>query len=297
MEKVEDKIIDKKQSAHSTVGIIIGILVLLGVIEFIAGGFLYLKFEEKQQDMDEREELLFRQAASIEFKQVGINKSKAELEALDIELTALEAELKMKEEQLKEQKKILDSFRSSIKDTVSLLEPKKIAENTLKGYLDKYGSVDLSLPIPCNPRGRALFNAARLHLDAIQAAGEEISKTNKYTQFVAEQKAQINTDPVDCEDGNTYQLATQYQEQQSTQNKSSAPQPANQAIIQQTTNQEDEEQEEEELLEEDLNEEEEEEEENVEITNIDESNPRVSIKVDLSKEMKRRDSAFKSLEE
>ncbi len=289
MEQVEDikDSTTKKATKHTSLGMIIGILVLLGVIELVAGGFLYLKFAEKEQDMDERQELLFRQAASIEFKQVTINKDKAALEALDVELTALEAELKVKEEQLKEQKNLLNTLRSSIKDTVSILEPKKIAENLLNAYLDKFASVDLSIPMPCGTSARAEYNAAKMHLEAIKAAGEEISKDNKYIAFVTGQKKLMSSEQVDC--GDEINLAdTDYPTQQVTTNiPVTATQ--SQARTQANLDEEDFEDEGDEFEEEEF-----EEAEDIPAEDSQEMS-KVNVRVDLDSDMKRRDSAFKSL--
>ncbi|THB69565.1 MAG: hypothetical protein D6B28_11360 [Gammaproteobacteria bacterium] len=288
MEKVEEITIEKKTNPAKThsLGIYIAILVLIAVVELIAGGFLYLKFAEKEQDMDERQELLYRQAASIEFKQVGIDKTESELELLSAELNTLQAELKVKEVQLQEQKKLLDSFRQSIKDTFSLLEPKKLAENMLNTYLEKYSRIDLSLPMPCEPRARAEYSAAKMHLEALLAAGEELGNDNKYTNFVADQKRQMSAVVVDCGDEENLVLINTSNQNQTGITQASAPQATSQQDIS-----EEEFEEEEELVDDDL-----ENEVDKEPQKTSQEEARVNIKVDLDSEMKRRDSAFESLE-
>ena len=293
MEKVEDiqqTKITGKAVKHTSLGMIIGILVLIGVVELVAGGFLFLKFAEKEQDMDERQDLLFRQAASIEFKQVSIDRDKATLEALDLELTTLEAELKVKETQLKEQKQLLDTLRSSIKDTVSILEPKKIAENLLNAYLERFATVDFSLPAPCNTQARANYNAAKMHLEAIKAAGEEISKTNKYTSFVIEQKKLMTSEQVDC--GDEINLVdTNYPAQQTSQSQPTSAISLQTQTAAQASISDEEFVEEDEEFEDDYEEVDEE---------VGEGEPqgisKVNVKVDLDSEMQRRDSAFQGLE-
>ncbi len=284
MEKVEE--INDKQAKntkkHTSIGIIITVLVLVAVIEFIAGGFLYLKFSEKEQDMNDREDLLYRQAASIEFKQIGVNKDKAQLEAYEAELTKLEIELKVKEDQFKEQKKLLDSFRSSIKDTVSILEPKKIAENMFNTYLEKYSRVDLTIPMPCEPTARAEYNAAKMHLEALLTAGQEVSKDNKYINFVSEQKKLMSTAQVDCGDEANIAYSDNYS---GDQDVSSAQTTSTLTSDEDESDDEYAEEYEEETMGED------------EIEDDNQDVSRVDVKLNLDDDMKRRDSAFKSLED
>lgn len=187
-----------KPNKHHLNGAIIGFIVAIAIIEVITGGFLYLRFQDKEQDLKEKEEMLFRQSMSIEFKQMGIKNTRKDLVTYDAELTSLERELKAKEVQLREQKELLDAFRASVRDTVSLLEPKKLAENMLKKYLERYASVDFKRAIPCGPKERALYNTAKINLQALQITGLEISKSNKYTEFVDEQFKFMNNEPVDC---------------------------------------------------------------------------------------------------
>ncbi len=199
METVEIKPEKRPQPhKHGLHGIFIGILITIAIVEAITGGFLYLRYQEKEDDLKEKEEMLFRQAMSIEFKQVGLKNTEKDLDILDAELNSYSTELKNKEDQLREQRELLEGFRAAIKDTIKLLEPKKIAEEMMQKYLEKYASVELSKPMPCTPKERALYNAAKVHLDALLTAGLEVSANNKFTQFVLERKKYMNLEDVDC---------------------------------------------------------------------------------------------------
>ncbi len=281
-----------KPNKHHLNGAIIGFIVAIAIIEVITGGFLYLRFQDKEQDLKEKEEMLFRQSMSIEFKQMGIKNTRKDLVTYDAELTSLERELKAKEVQLREQKELLDAFRASVRDTVSLLEPKKLAENMLKKYLERYASVDFKRAIPCGPKERALYNTAKINLQALQITGLEISKSNKYTEFVDEQFKFMNNEPVDCLEDLANIVETDV-----ISDEVVLPTSTKQADTE-LTDTDDDIQEESDTLEEDIAEDEIDDEPAPEtVTNTESATQPIIINRKLDAAMERRDSAFKSLED
>jgi hypothetical protein len=161
-------------------GALISLLITVALAEIFLFWYLEQQHIQREERIQEREESIFTRRLEAE---------------LMLHSTRQKTSQTAPEEATEEETSALDETLVNSDLLPRLFARPSLAEQLFFDYLDRYATIDLSKPKPCDESLKALYTAAETHLDALMVAALDQGGTNAYTLFVERRRAEISMRP------------------------------------------------------------------------------------------------------